>query len=133
MDPIYVEIQTAYSSDARKAPAKYSANARTKMEAAAKQTLKKASDFTTDDKTAHRAAFVVRLKVSEIIVSPASVTVKLTGELLEHPNKMISTSLTSNARVDGDTSDSGVMDAIDAAAEAMMQKTIPVMKQKAAP
>jgi len=132
MDPIYVQIVTSYNSDASKAPKKFAEGAKTKMLAAIKRALTKASGFTTDDKAARRAAFVVRVKVSDIIFTTGSAAIKLTGELLKHPNEMISTSLTAGSRADGNTSDSAILEAVDAAAEGMMGKVIPVMTRLAA-
>jgi hypothetical protein len=132
MDPIYVEIRPTYPSNAKKAPAEYMAKAKAKIEATAKKKLTQASGFTFNEKDAKRASFIVRVNVTEIIVSANQVTVKMSAEIMKPPDFMVSTtSPTAQAAVQSKVSEAAVMDAVEAAVENLMGKVGPAMKRAA--
>ncbi len=129
MPDIFVDIgPMSYSSNSAKADKKYAEKAKAQLKKTAERTIKAVSGVTTQKAA---TGYTVRLKVEEVTLGPKTVACKLSGELLKYPKpEMVSTSLTGSGKVQGDDSEAGVLDCIDAVAESMLKdKILPTIKR----
>jgi hypothetical protein len=125
MGDIYVEVGKI---DASKAPKEYVKVAEASMSDAVKGVIKSAKGLT--DKKGE--GYTVRIKVTELKVEGNTATCKLAGELVRAPKaEMVSTSITNGATAKDSKPEAAVKQCVGAAAEAMMEKIVPVMKSKA--
>ena len=145
---IFVNIEPVYTSDSAKAPQGLSDKAKAAIIKGVTKAMTKANakldkekltkglvfTFTTNEKAARKAAFTLRLKVGSVAVTPGKTSVQMTGELNIFPNnEMISSSLSGNGAYEGSFSDADTADVVEAIAENMANKALPVMQAKAAP
>jgi hypothetical protein len=95
------------------------------------------SDGFTTKKSDGAKGFTIRLTVSAVNVGERQVKCTMTGSIEYYPpqatksrgkgSEMLSTGMTSSAAADG-TSESAILDCIEATTEALTNKSIPVMK-----
>jgi hypothetical protein len=106
------------------------------MQATVKKVIDKSADFTTA-KTKNAKGYVIRLEVVKVEVANHKTKCGISGSIVRYPRKvvksgdegeeMVSTSMTGNATSTG-TSARSLLDCVEAIAEDLAQKAIPIMR-----
>jgi hypothetical protein len=101
-----------------------------------KKIISKTAGFTTD-KNVTTKGYTIRLKLVKVVAANRQTKCDLSGELERFPEsgsktggkgaEMVSTSLTGSATATG-TSESSLLDCVEAVAESMVAKTLPAMR-----
>jgi hypothetical protein len=112
------------------------AKAEEKMQKAVKRIIDKAAGFTTT-KAENAKGYAIRLTVSKVEAAAHQTKCSLSGSIVRYPpavtmkgdkgEEMVSTSMTGNGTVDG-TSEGAVLDCIEAIAEELATKSVPIMR-----
>lgn len=112
------------------------AKAESRMQSVVKRIIDKSAGFTTlhSDKA---KGYSIRLEISKLDRSSNQTKCTLSGEIVQYPRKstlkrgegevMLSTSMSSSATADG-TSEGSLLDAVEATAESLVTKSVPIMK-----
>lgn len=116
------------------------AKAEAKMQKAITKVVGKATGFTTT-KTDDAKGYVIRLSVAKVEIVVNKTKCSLSGSIGYYPPKvtkkgdtgeeMLSTSMTGNATADG-TNEAALLDCVEAIAEDLAAKAIPIMRTDAA-
>jgi hypothetical protein len=112
------------------------AKAEAKMQKVVKTIIDKAPGFTTN-KTEDAKGYAIRLTVSKVEFANHRVNCSLSGDIVSYPplvnkkgekgEEMVSTGMAGNGFVDG-TSQDAVVDCIEAIAESLVTKSVPMMR-----
>ncbi len=143
MSFIYVHTDNSNAADklytALKAGAA-AAKAEAKMQKAITKVIGKATGFTTT-KSDDAKGYVIRLSVAKVEIALNKTKCSLSGSIGHYPPKankkgdlgeeMLSTSMTGNATADG-TKEASLLDCVEAIAEDLATKAIPIMRTDAA-
>ena len=115
---------------------KSAATAEGKMQQVVKRVIDKAAGFTTK-KSDQAKGYATRLKVSKVEIVGHQTKCSLSGSIVRYPptvtkkgdkgEEMVSTSMTGSATADG-TSEGSLLDCIEAIAESLVSKSVPIMK-----
>jgi hypothetical protein len=111
------------------------AKAEGKMQAVVKRIVDKAAGFTTT-KVGNPKGYVIRLEISKLEVADHKTKCSLSGSIVRYPKgvtmkgaageEMLSTGWGGSAMADG-TSEGSLLDCVEAVAESMMAKAVPIM------
>lgn len=139
MPPIFVDTN---NSDPNKKlykganAGKSAATAEAKMQAVVKKIIDKAAGFTTT-KFDKAKGYALRLEVSKVDTAGHKTSCTLSGSIVRYPptvtmnrgmgEEMVTTSMSSGATADG-VSEGSLLDAIEAIAENLATKSIPIMR-----
>lgn len=131
MPDIYIDIGPL----SNKAKKEYTDTAKAAMRRGIETAVKHSAGFTTMKTTKTTSGYTIQLTVTDIVFGTNTVTVKLSGELLQWPKPvMISTSLTGSGKYTGPASTAAVADTIESIAESMTKdKILPTIRRLAAP
>jgi hypothetical protein len=138
MPPIFVDTDnsnpTAKLYNGLKA-GQSAAKAEGKMQAVVKRIIDKAAAFTTT-KLGNAKGYIIRLEISKLDVADHKTKCSLSGSIVRYPKgvtmsgakgeEMVSTGWGGSATADG-TSEGSLLDCVEAIAESMMAKAIPIM------
>lgn len=112
------------------------AKAEEKMQKVVKKIIDKAGGFTTN-KSENAKGYALRLTVAKVEVGAHQTKCSLSGSIVRYPptvtkkgdkgEEMVSTSMTGNGTVDG-TSEGAILDCIEAIAEDLVLKSVPIMR-----
>lgn len=115
---------------------KSAAKAEEKMQKVVKKIIDKTAGFTTS-KSENAKGYAIRLTVSKVEAGGHKTKCSLSGSIVRYPptvtmkgdkgEEMVSTSMTGNGTVDG-TSEGAVLDCIEAIAEDLVTKSVPIMR-----
>jgi hypothetical protein len=115
---------------------KAAAAAEGKMQRVVKRIIDKAAGFTTIQ-SGQAKGYVIRLEVSKVEMAGHQTKCGLSGSIVRYPptatrergkgEEMVSTNMTGNATADG-TSEGSLLDCIEAIAEDLVSKSIPIMR-----
>lgn len=115
---------------------KSAAAAERKMQQVVIRTIDKAAGFTTT-KQDKAKGYRIRLEVSKVEIAGHKTKCSLSGSIVRYPptvtkkgdrgEEMVSTSMIGNATADG-TSEGSLLDCIEAIAESLVPKSIPIMR-----
>lgn len=115
---------------------KSAATAEGKMQTVVKRIIDKAAGFTTT-KSDKAKGYAIRLAVSKVDVASHKTNCSLSGSIVRYPptvtmkrgqgEEMVSTSMSGSATADG-TSEGSLLDCIEAIAESLVTKSVPIMK-----
>jgi hypothetical protein len=140
MPTIYVETDNSDPDNklytAAKA-GKAAAKAEEKMQKAVRKIIGKTSGFTTL-KYDNAKGYVIRLEVSKVDTSGHQTQCSLSGSIVRYPmsvaqkgkgqgEEMLSTGMTGSATATG-TSDNSILDCVEAVAEDLAAKAVPIMR-----
>ena len=111
------------------------AKAEEKMQAVVKKTIDKAAGFTTT-KSDNSTGYVIRLEISKLEVADHKTKCTLSGSIVRYPkgatksrgkgDVMLTSGWNGSATADG-TSEGSLLDCVEAVAESMMTKAVPIM------
>lgn len=139
MPPIFVD--TDNSDPSKKLykglnAGKSAATAEAKMQAVVKRIVDKAAGFTTT-KFDKAKGYALRLEVSKVDTAGHRTSCTLSGSIVRYPptvtmkrgtgEEMVTTNMSSGATADG-TSEGSLLDAIEAIAENLVTKSVPIMR-----
>jgi len=112
------------------------AKAEGKMQTVVKRIIDKAAGFTTT-KFDKAKGYAIRLEVSKVDTANHKTNCSLSGSIVRYPptatlkrgagEEMVSTSMSGSATADG-TSEGSLLDAIEAIAESLVTKSVPIMR-----
>jgi hypothetical protein len=112
------------------------ATAEGKMQTVVTRIIDKAAGFTTT-KFDKAKGYAIRLEVAKVDVADHKTKCSLSGSIVRYPptatlnrgqgEEMVSTSMSGGATADG-TSEASLLDAIEAVAESLVTKSIPIMR-----
>jgi hypothetical protein len=138
MPPIFVDTDNSNPKDKlySAGPAGQSATkAEAKMQSVVKTIIDKAAGFTTT-KAGTPKGYAVRLAISKLEVTGHKTTCALKGSIVRYPkgvtksgakgDEMLSLGWGGSATADG-TSEGSLLDCVEAVAESMMKKGLPIM------
>ncbi|MGH7580585.1 MAG: hypothetical protein ACREM9_10470 [Gemmatimonadales bacterium] len=110
--------------------------AEAKMQAVVKRIIDKSAGFTTT-KFDKAKGYAIRLQVSKLDVANHKTNCSLSGSIVRYPptvtmkrgagEEMVSTSMSGSATADG-TSEGSLLDAVEAIAESLVTKSVPIMR-----
>jgi hypothetical protein len=140
MPLIFVDTDNSNLKDklynGKKAGASAGPKAEAKMQAVVKRIIDKSAGFTTA-KFANAKGYAIRLEISKLEVADHKTECSLSGSIVRYPklvtkrgakgDDMLSLGWKGSAAADG-TSEGALLDCVEAIAESMMAKGIPIMR-----